>query len=124
MSSVTREMSSAQCLALCESLDIAATRIHTIDELPEHPHLKAVGLFERAEHPSEGSIVAVRPPARFARTPASLRLPAPLLGQHTDEVLREAGYDDSQIATLKARRVVFSAPPAESVAPPRAQTSR
>jgi len=113
MASVTREMSSAQCLALCESLDIAATRIHTIDELPEHPHLKAVGLFQRGEHPSEGPIVAVRPPTRFARTPATLRLPAPLLGQHTDEVLREAGYDDSQIAALKARQVVFSAPPPE-----------
>lgn len=110
MASVTRQMSTAQCLALCEALDIAATRIHSIDELPEHPHLKAVGLFERSEHPSEGPIVGVRPPTRFARTPATLRRPAPLLGEHNDELLREAGYDDAQIASLKDRRIVLSAP--------------
>ena len=111
MAGVTSRMTSAECLALCESLDIAATRIHTIDELPEHPHLKAVGLFQRGVHPSEGPIVAVRPPTKFARTPAALRLPAPTLGEHNDEVLREAGYDDAQIAALKAKKVVCSAPP-------------
>jgi formyl-CoA transferase len=111
MASVTGRMTSAECLALCESLDIAATRIHTIDELPEHPHLKAVGLFQRSVHPSEGPVVAVRSPTKFARTPATLRLPAPLLGEHTDELLREAGCDDAQIAVLKAKKVVFSAPP-------------
>jgi formyl-CoA transferase len=79
--------------------------------LPEHPHLKAVGLFERIAHPSEGAIVAVRPPTRFARTPAALRRPAPGLGEHNDEVMREAGYDDAQIARLKADHVLMGAPP-------------
>ncbi|HEU5297801.1 MAG TPA: CoA transferase, partial [Burkholderiaceae bacterium] len=111
MASVTGQMSSAECLALCESLDIAATRIHAIDELPEHPHLQAVGLFERTVHPSEGPIVAVRPATQFARTPAALRRPAPWLGEHNDEVLREAGYDDAQIAALKADGVAVSVPP-------------
>ncbi len=111
MAAVTQRMTSAQCLALCEALDIAATRIHTIDELPMHPHLVAVGLFERSEHPTEGAIVGVRPPTRFARTPASVRRCAPRLGEHTDEVLREAGFDEAQIAELKANKVVASAPP-------------
>jgi len=110
MASVTRQMSTAECLALCEALDIAATRIHTIDDLPAHPHLKAVGLFQRSVHPSEGPLVGVRPPTRFARTPATLRRPAPTLGEHNDELLREAGYDDAQIAALKAGKVVYSAP--------------
>jgi crotonobetainyl-CoA:carnitine CoA-transferase CaiB-like acyl-CoA transferase len=109
MAQVTQRMTSAQCLALCEALDIAATRIYTIDELPAHPHLQAVELFERQQHPSEGAIVGVRPPTRFARTPAALRRPAPTLGQHNDEVLREAGFEEPQIAALKARRVVVSA---------------
>ncbi|HET7528300.1 MAG TPA: CoA transferase [Burkholderiaceae bacterium] len=111
MASVTCAMTSAECLALCESLDIAATRIHTIDELPEHAHLKAVRLFEHHQHPSEGAVVAVRPATRFARTPATLRRPAPWLGEHNDEVLREAGYDAAQIAHLRARKVVVDVPP-------------
>jgi formyl-CoA transferase len=110
LAQVTQRMSSAQCLALCEALDIAATRVHTLDELPAHPHLAAVGMFQRQQHPSEGAIVGVRPPTRFARTPAQLRRPAPTLGQHNDEVLREVGYDEAQIAALKARRVVFTPP--------------
>ena len=111
MALVTRRMSSAQCLALCEALDIAATRIYSIGELPEHPHLKAVQLFERHEHPAEGSIVGVRPPTRFARTPASVRRLAPLLGEHNVELLREAGLNDAQIAELEAKKVIRSAPP-------------
>ena len=111
MALVTQRMSSAQCLALCEALDIAATRIYNIGELPEHPHLKAVQLFERHEHPAEGAIVGVRPPTRFARTPASVRRLAPLLGEHNDELLREAGLNDAQIAELKVKKVIRSAPP-------------
>ena len=111
MALVTQRMSSAQCLALCEALDIAATRIYSIGELPEHPHLKAVQLFERHEHPAEGAIIGVRPPTRFARTPASVRRLAPLLGEHNDELLREAGLNDAQIAELKAKKVIRSAPP-------------
>jgi formyl-CoA transferase len=111
MALVTKCMTSAQCLALCEALDIAATRIYAIDELPAHPHLVAVGLFERMLHPSEGSTVVVRPPPRFARTPASIRRPAPQLGEHTDEVLREAGFDEAELAELKAQKVIVGAPP-------------
>jgi crotonobetainyl-CoA:carnitine CoA-transferase CaiB-like acyl-CoA transferase len=102
MASVTQEMSTADCLALCERLDIPATRIWSIDELTEHPHLKAVGLFEPVRHPTEGSMVAIRPPTRFARTPAELRRPAPTLGEHTAEILREAGLDAAAIDALFA----------------------
>jgi len=111
MASLTQHMSTADCLALCQSLDIAATRIYSIDELPDHPHLKAVGMFQRSEHPSEGSIVGVRPPTKFARTPASVRRGAPRLGEHNHELLREAGYDDAQIAALKAKKVIVESPP-------------
>jgi crotonobetainyl-CoA:carnitine CoA-transferase CaiB-like acyl-CoA transferase len=111
MALVTQQMTGAQCLALCEALDIAATRIYTIDELPAHPHLQAVELFQHQQHPSEGAIVGVRPPTRFARTPAAVHRPAPTLGQHNDELLREAGCDEAQIAALKATKVVLSAPP-------------
>jgi crotonobetainyl-CoA:carnitine CoA-transferase CaiB-like acyl-CoA transferase len=111
MALVTEQMTSAQCLALCEALDIAATRIYSIDELPAHPHLRAVELFEHQQHPSEGALIGVRSPTRFARTPAVVRRPAPTLGEHNDELLREAGCDDAQIAALKANKVVDSAPP-------------
>ena len=106
MASVTSQMSTDECLALCERLDIPATRIYSIDELPQHPHLKAVGLFESVDHPSEGPICSVRPSTLFERSPAQISIHAPLLGQHTDEMMREAGFDDEAIARLEAQGII------------------
>ena len=78
-------------LALCDELDIPATRIYTLDELPAHPQLRAVGLFQDSMHPTEGALRELRPTTRFDLTPTSIRRPAPTLGQHTAEVLAEPG---------------------------------
>ncbi len=109
MAEATGKRTTAEWVRLCAELDIPATPIYTLDDLPEHPHLKAVGLFERGEHPSEGPIRYVKPSTRFSATPADVRLPAPLLGQHTGEILSEAGYSTAEIAKFAAGRVVLSA---------------
>ena len=90
----------AEWMALCERLDIPATPIYSLDDLPEHPHLKAVKLFQESVHPEVGPIREIRPTARFARTPTSIRRPAPSLGRDTHEVLREAGFDEQDIASV------------------------
>lgn len=110
MASVTSQMSTDECLALCDRLDIPATRIYSIDELPQHPHLKAVGLFQLVEHPSEGPICSVRPSTLFERSPAQISIHAPLLGQHTDEMMREVGFDDEAIARLEAQGIINRGP--------------
>ena len=60
-----------------------------------------------AEHPSEGTVRYVRPATKFAASPAAIRSHAPAHGQHTDEILREAGYDDAEIAALHARNIAI-----------------
>jgi formyl-CoA transferase len=100
----------AEWMAICERLDIPATPIYMLDELPEHPHLKAVGLVEEAEHPTEGAIRQVRPTALFSATPANVYRQAPVIGQHTVEVLREAGMDDATISALTNQGAVTQAP--------------
>lgn len=123
MTSVTRTLSTDELLALCREMDIPATAIYDIGELPEHPHLKAVGLFQKVEHPTEGPIVTMRPAARFRSTPAELSLPAPTLGQHNAEVLHEAGLSDADIAALAAAGVIVSNPTPQPVAPAASQPS-
>lgn len=106
MHGVTRQMSTDELMSLCERLDIPATRIWHIQDLPDHPHLRAVGLFQSMDHPTEGPIRAVRPPTLFAATPAELALPAPLAGEHTDSLMRELGYTDEALAQLEARGII------------------
>jgi formyl-CoA transferase len=73
----------------------------------EHPQLAAVGLFETHEHASEGAIRMVRPATKFAATPASIRSLAPRHGEHSEEILREAGYGADEIAALIDKNIVF-----------------
>jgi formyl-CoA transferase len=106
LAQITCKRSTAEWMAICDELDIPATPIYSIDDLIEHPHLKEVGLFENDVHPSEGPIRYVAPPTRFSVTPARVRYQAPLLGQHSSDVLRELGYAEQEIEGLKERGVI------------------
>ncbi len=106
MAEIARGRSTAEWLALCDELDIPATAFTRLEDLPRHPHLKAVGMFQTMEHPSEGTLRYARPATRFAKTPADVRRPMPRLGEHTAEVLRELGYDEAAIQDMAARKTV------------------
>ena len=100
----------AQWMDICDELDLPATPIYSLNDLPNHPHLKAVGMFQVMEHPSEGAIRYVRPAVRFTASPASVRLPAPRLGQDTASVMVGLGYTAAEIAALEAAGVIILAP--------------
>jgi len=77
--------------------------INTIDKIVEHAQVAARGALVASTHPVAGTIQVVGPPVRLSDTPGSVRTPAPLLGEHTDEVLRERlGLSDGEISTLRA----------------------
>ena len=63
----------------------------TIGELPDDPHAQAVGLFRTRQHPTEGAYLDVRNPVRFTGCSLPEPRPAPHLGEHSDELLRELG---------------------------------
>ncbi|RLK31860.1 CaiB/BaiF CoA transferase family protein [Cupriavidus plantarum] len=96
MAEITLERTTAEWLALFAELDIPATPILALDDVSRHPHLAAVGLFQETTHPTAGPLREMRPAARFSATPLSLRRHAPTLGEHTDEVLSEAGFKAPQ----------------------------
>lgn len=89
LASITPLRTTEEWVGVCSSLDIPVTPIYSLDDLLEHPHLKAVGFFEESEHPTVGNIRQVRPVIRFSETPLSLYRHAPELGEHTDEILEQ-----------------------------------
>ena len=103
-----RTRTTAQWLELLAKADVPAGPMHSLESLLDDEHLKAVGFFERHEHPTEGAVVSLRPPSRWSKTPLAIgRLP-PLLGQHSTEVLQEAGYSPAEIAALVEAGVTSS----------------
>jgi crotonobetainyl-CoA:carnitine CoA-transferase CaiB-like acyl-CoA transferase len=81
--------------------------INTLDQVVAHPQVRARGAIVEYTHPVAGTIETVGPPVRLSETPGSIRCPAPLLGEHTDRVLRERlGISDEEIARLRAAGVI------------------
>jgi crotonobetainyl-CoA:carnitine CoA-transferase CaiB-like acyl-CoA transferase len=82
-------------------------RMHDIASLLADPQTAALGMVQTIEgHPTVGPMRTIRPPWTFEEELTVLRRPAPLLGQHTAELLRELEYDEASIARLAAERVV------------------
>ena len=76
--------------------------INRIDHVVEHPQVTARGALVECEHPVAGQIRMVGPPVRMSETPGGVRRPAPLVGEHTESVLREMlGMKDDEIARLR-----------------------
>jgi crotonobetainyl-CoA:carnitine CoA-transferase CaiB-like acyl-CoA transferase len=77
--------------------------INTIDQVVAHPQVAARSALVDCDHPVAGRIRMVAPPVRLSETPGAVRAPAPLLGEHTDDVLRERlGLSDREIEQLRA----------------------
>ena len=79
----------AEWMVLLPKLGVPVMKANRMDDLMDDPHLQAVRLFERHHHPAAGDYVAVRPPVRYAATPAAIYRHPPRLGEHTAEVLAE-----------------------------------
>jgi crotonobetainyl-CoA:carnitine CoA-transferase CaiB-like acyl-CoA transferase len=92
---VTRTRTTDEWLELLKPLQIPVVKMNRLDDLFDDPHLEAVGLFERRQHPEAGPYVSIRPPLKFSASPANIRRHPPRLGQHTEEVLAELEEKDT-----------------------------
>lgn len=98
--------STAAWLDILNQADIPCFRVHTFESLCRDKHLIQTDFFERQQHARAGAITSLKHPAEWSRTPASTRMLAPMLGQHSRSVLAEAGYSAAELDRLEREGVI------------------
>ncbi|MEU5852717.1 CaiB/BaiF CoA transferase family protein [Saccharopolyspora shandongensis] len=111
---VTPRYTNAQWQAFCDRVSIPAHPVYSLQEAAESSYARQGGLLQTALHPTEGAYRYVAPPVRYSRTPSQLWRHCPNLGEHTAEVLTEAGIDPAPL---------FAAPSTGHARLPRQDTS-
>ena len=89
-----------------EAAGVPAGPILSYDQVFTDPHVKTRAMAVEVDHARAGRTRVLGIPFKLSQTPGAVRRPAPTLGQHTDEILGELGYDTAAIADLRARKIV------------------
>ena len=103
---VVATMSTAEVVSRLRAADVPVAPVRDVHEVADDPQVIASGTVRAFEHTVLGDVHQPRPAPLFDGSATEPAPNAPLLGEHTDEVLREAGWRDDEIAALRADQVV------------------
>ena len=107
MSAWCASRSCAEALAALEEASIVAGQVYSPQQALDDPHIRAAGLLEEVTFPGvEGTLPLAPTPIELSETPGIYRRRAPLVGEHTDEILRSLGFGDEEIAALREEQVI------------------
>lgn len=98
-----RTRTSAEWLALLTEADVPVMPLNSLEDLLADEHLNQTGFFSTVEHPTEGRLRTMAVPSRWSESPPGAPRPAPQLGEHTAEVLKEAGCSQAVIDAIVTR---------------------
>jgi len=96
----------AEWTDLLNAAGVPAGPVNTVPAALEHPQVAAREMVTEIEHPGAGTVKMLGSPIKLSAQPTAIRRPPPTLGQHTDEILAEAGYSAPQIAELRQAGVI------------------
>jgi len=96
----------AYWLERLRAADIPCGPINEVDEILNDPHVRVRGMIVELEHPVARLVRSLGNPVKLSATPPTYRLPPPMLGQHTEEILRELGYGTEDVERLREEGVI------------------
>ena len=102
----TRTEPSAHWVDLLNEAGVPCGPIYSVDETFADPQVRHLGMTKAVSHPALGEVNVVDHAVNMSRTPPAMRRASPEAGEHTEEVLREAGYSTAEIEDFRARQVV------------------
>jgi crotonobetainyl-CoA:carnitine CoA-transferase CaiB-like acyl-CoA transferase len=103
---VLKTRTSAEWLKRLDAEQVPCGQVNRREDLLSDPQVRANGLIVETEHPHAGPMRQARPAARFEATPAEIRRPAPMVGEHTNEILTEIGVGASEMKSLRGDGVI------------------
>lgn len=96
----------AHWMEALEQADVLCAPINDYPGLVRHPQIVAAGFIAEQDHPRAGRFKTIATPVRLEKTPGTIRSPAPALGEHSRDVLAEAGFTAAEIEALAERRII------------------
>ena len=105
-----RQRTTAEWLERLEAAGIPSGPVLSIRDMLKHPQTRARDMVVAVDHPIAGRVETIGVPAKFSATPTEVSRPAPLFGQHTREVLTEAGFSPAEIDALFAEGAAIETP--------------
>lgn len=109
------DKTSAEWIAILRAADLAVMPCHTLETLPEDPHLKAVGLISYEDHPTEGRTASIRASVQVQGKSLDRRTPAAPCGWDSEEVLSLLDFDSDEVRSLIRERAAWSTQPKEKL---------
>jgi crotonobetainyl-CoA:carnitine CoA-transferase CaiB-like acyl-CoA transferase len=110
MAEVLKTRTTDEWLAALDAEDVPCGPVLTRDHIHEHAQVRENAILVEDDQPVAGRMRQPRPAERLDATPSAISRPAPTLGQHSEEVLRESGFSAAEIAALRGAGALGSAP--------------